>query len=218
MWFCEMLRGKEIIDGMRAEIKPKYYELPKPLICVPEKYDGVKPDVKWMTRSGLTADLLNSFRASYAPSTGGIYFPLDPSKTPSDGGWIVRKPNGSWFVSKGAGSSAIWRAVEHYSLPLDDLSDEFVIVEDIASAIKLMMCGYDGVALLGTKLNTDVKSELARLYEGCDAYVWLDQDKHGSDDENKLCRYLGMVCGKVTKIWKPEPKLLGYATIRAILK
>lgn len=217
LWFCEMLRGKEIIAGMNAEPANKWFELPEDIqpITLNMEWDE-RPDVKWLIWSGLNSEILSEFNAMYSPSTGGVYFNLHPAG-PSRG-WIVRKPNGSWFVSRGSGSSAIWRAAHHYSSPLDDLSTAFVIVEDIASAIKLTMCGYDGVAILGTKLNTDIKSDLARLVDGGHAIVWLDQDKHGSGDENKLCRYLGMFCDEVTKIWKPEPKLLGYSTIRAILR
>lgn len=89
-----------------------------------------------------------------------------------------------------------------------------IIVEDIMSALRVHMAGYDVVALLGTSLSDENLLTLINSY--CSFKIWLDDDGPGIKARQKLIKRIRLHCDKVKAIkYGREPK---QCTDREILK
>lgn len=85
------------------------------------------------------------------------------------------------------------------------------IVEDVLSCYKLHKAGWNAIALLGTKMSSEARREVAAMQrEGTEVVLWLDQDMAGRRGSQKLYKELspmGLV-SVVTSVLEPKQTAL----------
>lgn len=89
------------------------------------------------------------------------------------------------------------------------------IVEDVLSCYKLYKAGWNAFALLGTKMSSDAKSDLAPFQEeGREVVLWLDNDVAGKKGAHKLYKELSPM-GLVSVVTDTlEPKQTPLSVLR----
>lgn len=90
-----------------------------------------------------------------------------------------------------------------------------IIVEDIASAIRVCLAGFKAYSLLGTKLTTEQLNRLAKYKR---VVTWLDGDRAGKDGAYNIRRSLSMLTEVENIQTELDPKEYSNVQINQILE
>jgi len=123
-----------------------------------------------------------------------------------------RKPK--YLNQCGAGKEGImWKGV-HSDTVKSTLQSTVYITEDILSALRLYLCGYNAVSSLGTTLSDGQVGYLSRFKR---FIFWYDGDTAGYTGSAKGMKKLGLL-GKATRIiTERDPKLYSNREIGSII-
>lgn len=93
--------------------------------------------------------------------------------------------------------------------------DMCIIVEDIASSIRVNLAGYRAFSLLGTKITTE---QINRLVKYKTVITWLDGDKAGTRGAFAIRKALGVLTSVRNVVTELDPKEYSKQQIQSIIE
>lgn len=183
---------KFVSHGMRsiAEIQRHKAELQQHKNKPPHLPDDFTLDIPvqhaWFLKYGISLDVARKYGFGYSEFFHRIIIP-------------IRGRNGLQAVHMRAISPLDKPKYLNLGKPKDNLlfwaggwnlrhDAKLIIVEDVLSAIKVQLAGYDAVALNGSSI-TDYQAVLLADYN-MPLYIWLDNDKAGVEGAYKAAKQL----------------------------
>lgn len=99
-----------------------------------------------------------------------------------------------------------------------NVNGPIVLTEDMLSAIKVNMAGFNSVALLGTHLSEYVEQKLLHI-PGSDMLIWLDNDPPGIKAAMNIFAHLSPLCSdpNIVIVHEPQPKECSLEFIRKVV-
>lgn len=142
----------------------------------------------WLYGYNLTDKDIQDYSIGYSPSWGRVILPVyEDGKLIFWQGRRVDSDSGEKYISVRSAKKPLFTA-----MPTDTsaLWNGTMIVEDMLSAIRCAMFGWPALALLGTSEPDDI---VARLPQGPNSCVWLDDDEAGRRKSAPLIERLKLI-------------------------
>lgn len=181
-------------------------------LALPKDFTSIIPPAHatWLYRAGVFADTAMAHGFGYSESMSRVILPV------YDDGVLVymqaracqpgRVPK--YLNKAGASKGAImWKGVRDY--------EDVIVTEDILSALRIYMAGYNAVCTLGTAVSDGQAGYLSRFKR---VAFWYDGDKAGFSGSAKGIKTIALVAKVGRIITDKDPKLYSNREITQILK
>lgn len=126
----------------------------------------------WPSKAHLSYEVVGYMRMAYSPSRNRVYVPVYFEGEYQ--GYISRR-----IDDKDGSPKYIQKFLDKekfiYSCVADEHYKTVILVEDVLSATRLKMCGYNAVAILGTHVTDGLLHYLTQHYDSF--IIWMDNDK-----------------------------------------
>ena len=193
----EILEARAATDQLKAS-----RTIPDRCLSMDDARTAPKARV-WLLRYGITPEQATEvFGIKYDPKTRRVCLPFK-------GGFIARAVHGERPKYIRAGSLE----TEAYWLTKD--YGQIVVTEDIVSAIKVAISGFNAVAILGTSLSNVTAHQLSKFRQ---VICWTDGDAAGDKAWKLIRQKLGLFDTTVLRVrTDKDPKEFHAGEIRQII-